>query len=222
MWPYSIFTTLTYSTENLPAYGSLSKEDLRNFFKRLRYHLGYRKIKYFACGEYGETSTRRPHYHCIIFGMKPSDHSLIEAIWKKGFVKTGTVTFQSARYTAQYILKKLNTEESYSDTTRPFSVNSQGIGLEWAIQNKEYLEQHLSLTLQGKRMSIPKYYRDKLGIETQDELAELVKQKNIEIHEDLDNRGLEGQERMDYITAGWIQRNKTLKAGAELRQKGDL
>ena len=64
-WEDTIFVTLTYDDEHLPSDRSLVPRDLTLFFKRLRKDLGDRKIKYYACGEYGDTFGR-PHYHAII------------------------------------------------------------------------------------------------------------------------------------------------------------
>ena len=67
----SVFITLTYSDENLPDRGSLVKRDLQLFLKRLRRRLdrlNRDKIRYFACGEYGD-NTNRPHYHAIIWNL---------------------------------------------------------------------------------------------------------------------------------------------------------
>ena len=52
-WESSCFVTLTYRDEDLPPNGSLDRYALTNYFKRLRKDLGDRKIKYYACGEYG-------------------------------------------------------------------------------------------------------------------------------------------------------------------------
>lgn len=65
----SIFLTLTYNDEFLPKDLNVDKVTLTLFFKRLRKALEPRKIKYFACGEYGEDG--RAHYHAIIFGLSP-------------------------------------------------------------------------------------------------------------------------------------------------------
>ena len=111
-WPEEqrTFITLTYNNENLPEDGSLHVEDFQNFMKALRYHFsilksdGTRrnpKLKYFHCGEYGETCKTcntsyimhkesksgkkytgcnnfikglgRPHYHAILFGVTFED-----------------------------------------------------------------------------------------------------------------------------------------------------
>lgn len=58
----SLFVTLTYDDEHLPSDNGLHISDLQKYFKRLRRDLDYsnRKIKYFACGEYGD-QFGRPH-----------------------------------------------------------------------------------------------------------------------------------------------------------------
>lgn len=66
------FLTLTYAPENLPSNGSLCKRHLQLFMKRLRKAYPGGKIRYFACGEYGEKFSR-PHYHVILFGFCPPD-----------------------------------------------------------------------------------------------------------------------------------------------------
>ena len=64
------FLTLTYEeapyTQN--GFPTLVKKDYQNFLKRLRKLAPNKKLKYFACGEYG-TQTQRPHYHAIIFNL---------------------------------------------------------------------------------------------------------------------------------------------------------
>lgn len=59
------FITLTYA--DMPKNKSLNKKHLQDFWKRLRKSIYPKKIRYFACGEYGD-SFNRPHYHAIIFG----------------------------------------------------------------------------------------------------------------------------------------------------------
>lgn len=83
----SIFVTLTYSNEFLPSPPSVSKRELQLFLKRLRKALGDKKIRYYACGEYGDTFLR-PHYHLIIFGMgnTPEEVELIDKAWNKGLI----------------------------------------------------------------------------------------------------------------------------------------
>jgi hypothetical protein len=61
------FITLTYSPENLPKDGSLDVSHFQKFMKRFRKRFGP-GIRFFHCGEYGE-SLSRPHYHACIFGF---------------------------------------------------------------------------------------------------------------------------------------------------------
>ena len=119
------FVTLTYSDETLPYCGTLVKEHLQGFHKRLHNRLldsrGY-GIRYYGVGEYGDIS-RRPHYHSIIFGYQFPDlkkysvngsgdtiysSKLLEEIWGFGQCKVGAVSFKSANYVVRYCLKKVD------------------------------------------------------------------------------------------------------------------
>lgn len=114
--PYATFLTLTYNDENLPSPPHLSKRELQLFFKRLRKNFNS-KLRYFACGEYGE-GRGRPHYHAIVFGMSERDPAHVEIInksWTLGFVYFGSCTPQSAGYVAGYVAKK----KGKDDDTRP-------------------------------------------------------------------------------------------------------
>jgi len=118
------FLTLTYSPENLPSNGSLVKRDLQLFFKRLRKSLPEKKIRYFACGEYGDRNGR-PHYHVCLFNHNFRDRYLytvrdgvalyrsesLERLWPAGFSTIGDVTFESAAYVARYTMKKFKGDE---------------------------------------------------------------------------------------------------------------
>lgn len=131
------FITLTFSPEHLsqrnPMLGPTSRPELRKdahqmsldkaefpkFMKRLRKKLGYEKIRYFHCGEYGDTYGR-PHYHAVLFGVDFSDKQIIglrqgnplyrsptlEKLWPYGYSSIGSVTFESAAYVARYVMKK--------------------------------------------------------------------------------------------------------------------
>ena len=139
----AFFLTLTYDDEHLPSREninpdtgeitvahSLEPRDLQLFWKRLRKHYAGYRISYFACGEYG-SSTARPHYHAIVYGMPLEDLSLykqsaegnnyynsatLDRLWGNGFVVVGDVTYQSAAYTARYCLKKQVGKVAREDT----------------------------------------------------------------------------------------------------------
>ena len=78
--------------------------------KRLRARFRARTIRFYMCGEYGETYSR-PHFHACLFGLRPDDlypwrksaagfdlyrSPLLEELWSKGSVEVGDVTFESA------------------------------------------------------------------------------------------------------------------------------
>lgn len=115
------FVTLTYDSENVPANGSLNKRHFQLFMKRLRKHHEGKTIRYFHCGEYGE-ELQRPHYHACLFGIDFIDrveHSAnhrgditytsqtLENIWGMGFCTIGELNYETAAYTARYVMKKI-------------------------------------------------------------------------------------------------------------------
>lgn len=184
---FNTFVTLTYDDAHLPADQSLHKDDCQLFFKRLRSFLpADLRIKYYLCGEYGE-QFGRPHYHAIIFGLSANDPA-IERSWTSGFVKAGTVTYDSAKYVAGYIQKKLTGKRSaeYGDKVAPFSLMSKGIGKQWMLDNEEYLTQNLGLTVKGVHHGLPRYF--KKNIDVKEALVERA--KNL-VQEECKRLGLE-------------------------------
>jgi len=118
----SYFLTLTYDKEHLPENRSLKPVDMQLFFKRLRKNQDQYKIKirYLMCGEYG-ARRGRPHYHCIVFGLRIDDlihyepgkdydlltSQTIEKIWGNGKVIIGQANMQTASYVSRYVTKKI-------------------------------------------------------------------------------------------------------------------
>jgi len=182
----SVFVTLTYNPENAPQFNSLEKASLQRFWKRLRKSLDERKIMYYACGEYGEQSAR-PHYHAIIFGIsnRPEDVETIQKAWPYGFIKCGTVTYDSARYVADYIQKKYSghlAEEVYdkSNRERPFAVMSRGIGEKYVMDNQEKLISTMSITVHGAEVGLPRYYQKKMCLTRDEKTVKALKFQKIE------------------------------------------
>lgn len=193
----SCFVTLTYDAEHVPRDLSLSTRDLQLFWKRLRKR--GEKFRYFACGEYGER-TLRPHYHALLFGVDFSEdrvlHStrsgsriyvskVLEETWGKGFAPVGSVTFESARYVAQYCLKKYTgagAEEEYSRTDKesgevfsvkpPFVVMSRrpGLGAGWLEKYRGDVYPRDEVIHEGRSYRPPRFYDERLA---EDELEEL-------------------------------------------------
>jgi len=163
----NVFITLTYNDESLPSDYGLQKRDVQLFVKRLRKDIEPIKIKYYLCGEYGEKNGR-PHYHAIIFNFGLDIKDKIQENWDMGFVKVGTVTYQSISYVTSYITKKLGgdkAKEVYGDRQAPFIICSKGLGLAWAEKNHIQLRINQSITIKGKQVGIPRYYVKKLEMD---------------------------------------------------------
>lgn len=244
-WERSSFITLTYDDEHLPKNASLEKEELQKFFKRLRKRLSEydRKIKYFACGEYGEQNLR-PHYHAIVYGLglQKEDKEIAMQSWrhcdwsvprirKKAF---GLVEKDSIRYVAQYIDKKLSgpeEEEEFKKTGRQnvFRLLSSGIGRQYCDDYQEDLSERLCLTVNGVEYSLPRYFIKRLDI-PEDRIHRHAIEKNCNDVERFTGLCMESDclykasstEYMKYhegITSVRRQRTKTLEGKARVKAR---
>ncbi|QCS37407.1 replication initiation protein [Tortoise microvirus 100] len=131
-WQNIGFVTLTYNDLHVPDGYNLSPEHLQSFLKRLRFYLPY-KIKFFACGEYG-TKRGRPHYHLVIFGLKPEDYKYISIAWSYGFVDVSPLlSANGLAYVAKYTTKKIGSmkevSKHYSRRVVPFLRCSKFLGI---------------------------------------------------------------------------------------------
>lgn len=101
------FVTLTYDENCLPE--TLQRRDLQLFIKKLRRRKSD-KLRFFACGEYGE-KRHRPHYHAILFGCGAiTDRTKIQMAWGQGHTTIEQVTPRRIAYTAGYVQKKYDAE----------------------------------------------------------------------------------------------------------------
>lgn len=181
LYDNNCFLTLTYNDEHLPCNGSLNVEDFQLFMKRLRKSIAPDKVRFFQCGEYGETYGR-PHHHCLLFGYEFEDKEIIgrtldgnfvyrsprlDNLWGKGFCSIGAVTFESAAYVARYVLKKVNgdqAEDHYQGRKPEYITMSRrpGIGADWFAQFETDCYPKDFITIRdGLKCHPPKYY-DKL------------------------------------------------------------
>lgn len=210
------FITLTYDNEHLPDVGSsvfagtLVKEDLQKFWKRLRrnaeYHGDPARIRYFACGEYGTgTSLFRPHYHAILYGFPLVDivpwgksksgnmlfrSNKLEEIWNKGIVAISPVTWDTCAYTARYVMKKL--DKTYNgklyekeNVIPEFITMSRnpGIGRQYYEDNKDKIYRFDEIILKTNDGGIkvkPPKYYDSLYECEAPEKLEIIKNKRKE------------------------------------------
>lgn len=182
----TVFLTLTYDEEHLPARGSLVKKHLQDFMKRFRFNHG-KKVRYYACGEYGD-HTARPHYHIAFFGvgyddfynLKPAKKGGYQARckeWPYGLVHIGELTIDSANYVAGYVLKKQTGKQRqvYVDlgVVPPFCVMSRrpGIGADFADENAEQFRRFGYVIAKGAKYALPRFYRERLQVKkTADEM----------------------------------------------------
>ena len=127
--------------KHVPDDWSLNKKHFQDFMKRLRKFFPKQNVRYFYAGEYGRKckhgidiervgcplcNVGRPHYHACLFNchfddLEPyeSDGGItrytsksLEKLWGFGFVDVGELNFNSASYTARYILKKVRSIKS--------------------------------------------------------------------------------------------------------------
>lgn len=174
----SCFVTLTYNDENLPP--TLVKRDLQNFFRHIRDQ--GQKIRYLACGEYGD-STNRPHYHACIFGTdfrNGTEFSVndelyavpgVSEIWGKGNVLLAEFNMATACYTAGYVVKK--NREKKDDSFRIMS-RRPGLGVEWLAKHWPDVLRTKSIVVEGKELPCPPSY-----IRKAQEVAEKIEGPSI-------------------------------------------
>lgn len=180
------FITLTYDDKSLPAHGTLVKKHWQEFANLLRRKLG--PFRYMHCGEYGE-ARNRPHYHASIFGInfeadriptgtnKQGDQlyesKTLTDLWGKGNCILGNLTYETARYVAGYVFKKLNGEqikhydiydpqtgEVFGQRIPEYTTMSRnpGIGKKWIDEFMSDVYPHDEVIINGSRQKPPKFY----------------------------------------------------------------
>ena len=199
------FITLTYDDESLPPDEGLRKGHFQKFMKDLRSRIYPRKVRFFHCGEYG-SKLGRPHYHALLFGFDFYDREpffegetcrldrspMLESIWQRGYSTVGEVTFESAQYVAQYVLKKITGEKAEDHYRKLNPVTGElievipeyitmslkpGIGSEYFEKHWEEMFPEDQVILGGRsRGPAPRYYLKKLQ-ESRPEVALAVKAK---------------------------------------------
>ena len=166
---FAYFVTLTYNNENIVdedgVVTDINKRDLQLWLKRYRFNFGI-KLKYYICGEHGETYGR-PHYHAILFQDKEipdlrfyADNLYISdkftECWSHGnCLISKQVNERSIKYTIAYTLKKLGEEKVV--------LMSKGIGLDYFKNYKERIMDHDGFYItKGFKQKPPTYFRRKL------------------------------------------------------------
>ncbi len=218
------FVTFTYRSKDectpdqykngyfVPHDYSLNYHHFRDFIKRLRKHFP-QKIRYFHCGEYGEENLR-PHYHACLFncsfndtivyqqeqGITTYESQTLQNLWPYGFCTIGELNFETASYTAGYILKKINGQQALDTYLRnddqgvafwvrpPYITMSlkPGIGAEFydKFQTDFFPSDESPVPGKGIIKKVPRYYADKYADFSPEGMAEVkkVRQQFIAAH----------------------------------------
>lgn len=143
---------------------TLVKKDMQDFMKRLRKH-HKEKLVYYLAGEYG-TDTKRPHYHIILFN---ANMDTVNRAWKLGHIHFGNVSEASIGYCLKYINKTGNAPSHGRDDRQPeFQLMSKGIGKNYLKKQmtrwhkKDLINRYYIPLKDGKKIAMPRYYKDKL------------------------------------------------------------
>ncbi|QCS36963.1 replication initiation protein [Tortoise microvirus 35] len=169
------FITLTYNEDNVPIINgekTLVRRHLQLFMKRLRDRIKPHKIRFFACGEYG-SKTGRPHYHLILFNFfddYEKVNSIVSDCWSLGFVLCKPVVSNHFHYVAKYctdmdVGKRTSTRGQGRIPQFLLCSRRPAIGSGYLSTSMvNYYRNSLSIVarLDGKKYSLPKYYRDRL------------------------------------------------------------
>lgn len=202
LYQENCFLTLTYDDEHLPEDLSLSVRDYQLFMKKLRKAYPESKIRFFQCGEYGETYGR-PHYHACLFNFDFPDKELwsirgethlyiskaLNQIWGKGYCVIGEVTFDSAAYVARYIMKKItgkNSDEHYQGKKPEYTTMSRkpGIGKGWYEKFKTDVYPHDYTIINERKVRPPRYYNAQYELEAPDSYEEIKQKRKSKIKHD--------------------------------------
>ena len=201
-----------------------------------KYHEFAPALTYYSIGEYGSKekiykspgATKchgRPHYHAIVFGLNnwnDEHREILKKSWtlcepwffdKERGRKSGMqeVTPDDIQYVAGYVQKKLYGSEAqkevYGEATPPFSTCSAGIGLEFAMKNKQRLLNNGFTYFKGHKIGVPRYFCEKFGIKK----GEIVNRElSVEIVEK-ENKYIFEKFEKDMKAAGtWYPDNKLM------------
>lgn len=210
----AIFVTLTYDNEHIPiVYDdddfpicfTLKKEDVQLWMKRVRRHYGDKSLRFYLAGEYG-SSTGRPHYHCILYGLSLDDFPKKRAYkkselndiyyidddfaarWNQGYVVIADVSWKTCAYVARYVTKKVLNQfpEAFEELgmVPEFSLMSRRPGI-----GKPYLDAHpdcldlqsinISTPEGGRQIAIPKYYLKQLELTDPKRYASIIAERKM-------------------------------------------
>lgn len=167
------FITLTYQDYYLPSKRpyliGFDKRQVQLFLKRFRKLQKTTNIKYFLVAEYG-TDTFRPHYHMHLFnaiGGKTRIYEDLLKCWPFGNITIGDFTDSRNNYVAAHVSVRHGLNSLYQP---PFRLVSKNLGIAFLDSHKNFYEQSDKLRIyydwNGKKLSLPRYYQDKIWSQT--------------------------------------------------------
>lgn len=187
MHSHNCFITLTFSNDFLPWNYSIDQRDFQLFMKRLRKSIEPSKVRFFACGEYGDDNLR-PHYHALLFGYDFNDKvhwktdkrgnklytsNHLTKLWPYGHSTLGNVNYATAQYVAGYVTKKIGGEPAASHYLRQHPISGKlhqvqpefrlsstrpGIGASWFEKYQSDCFPSQFVIVEGSKRPVPRYY----------------------------------------------------------------
>lgn len=245
-YKHNYFLTLTYDNQHLTVEDIVNKETgeittlpilkkkhLQKFLKDLRsyydYHYNLKDIRFFACGEYGG-QTLRPHFHIILMNCPIADlkvfqkgknplftSNIINSIWGNGGVMIAECNWQTAAYTARYVMKKNVKEhtDKYLNLQQEFVVMSRkpGIGKKYFDKHKEDYINYGIVSASSSHVAKSITYFDKLYSNIDNDKLSKVKELRKELainslKNQLSNTDLSD---VDYLSVKHNQKKNSVK-----------
>lgn len=179
-WQYATsayFVTLTYREQDLPwkgEYPSLHKDDLREYIEYVRKkHQRLQKkdpsmvhmypLRIMKAGEYGPENGR-PHYHLLVFNLRPELKQDLLKLWKHGDIKSALPMEEGAiHYVTDYMMKeKWKLKEGQ---VKEFTSWSKNWGIQYVDVMQEYHQKTGSVMERSrskKQKTLQPYYFKKL------------------------------------------------------------
>lgn len=222
------FITLTYRDEDLPLLlpqgsaiqgsffkgkndigATLYKPDLKKFLDNLNHKIKKKygwKIKYIACGEYGDDN-KRPHYHATIIGLPPNERKLIYDTWNKGRIDIKPIQNGAVRYVCGYLFEEVkcpnNMYEYWGDFQPQFPLFSKGLGTEHYSKHSDLYNEFGEFALIGngdKVFTLNPYYKKKFGFRSRPmydkEVMERAKDNLVHYYQQLQKENYLAEERL--------------------------
>lgn len=218
---------------------SLNYEDPRKFLRNIKNEikkepkkqniLRQENFSYIGIGEYGENGKiwDRPHWHILIFGLDfKYNQKLYEEKWDKGLIDSKPILKGGINYVLKYMDKQIMGKKGKWENYKRYNVEpprqfqSLGFGSGLYIENMENMENGAIKDGQ-KKIYVPQYYKNKLGIKTDERKTTEEKIENLKnYNKKIENPYKKMNEREYLYIKGEIE-NEQLKIN-KIRERNSL